>query len=470
MNLPRLLVRPLYGVSCLIFASCVSYTPGQGQENSGDGDGDGFLSAGGTPFGGPGSGGTGTGASAGLDTGGTGLGTGSSPSTGGHGGIEDGAFVEDDGIDCPVGELPASIAPSSKLPDPFTKLDGTRIERMSEWRCRRREIVREAEEYIYGKKPPKPDMVTGEVSNSSITVNVTHEGKSTSFSADVELPSSGEAPYPALISVGTGFFEFSHNSMVKGEGVAIIQYDPYEVGSESASRANKGGAFYDIYGSQSTTGLLGAWAWGVSRILDVIEQSGGDFLQVESVAVAGCSRFGKGAFAIGAFDQRIALTIPFESGSAGVPIWRGIPGEGAQSPSSAYGETYWLGDAFGSFTGSVNTLPIDTHEVIAMVAPRGLLVLDNPHIANLGPESAHVAALAGAEVYSALGAGENITYHSSVSSGSHCEARPEHVDPIKQNLKKHLFGTGSEPGVITAAGNATGNLASWRDWDTPTLD
>ena len=128
-----------------------------------------------------------------------------------------------------------------------------------------------------------------------------------------------------------------------------------------------------------------AWAWGVSRIIDVIEQSGGSILRADATGVTGCSRFGKGAFVIGAFDQRIALTMPIESGSAGVPIFRGIPGEGAQSLSSAYGEQPWLGDAFGSFTGSPNRLPVDTHEMVAMVAPRGLFIMDNPHIANLGP-------------------------------------------------------------------------------------
>ena len=131
---------------------------------------------------------------------------------------------------------------------------------------------------------------------------------------------------------------------------------------------------------------------------------------------------------VGVFDQRIALTMPIESGSAGVPIFRGIPGEGAQSLSSAYGEQPWLGDAFGTFTGNPNRLPVDTHEMVAMVAPRGLFIMDNPHIANLGPRSASVAALGGAEVYKALGAGDNITYWSDVTDGNHCANRAEWTD------------------------------------------
>src|SRR5919108_342823 len=146
-------------------------------------------------------------------------------------------------------------------------------------------------------------------------------------------------------------------------------------------RGNKQGAFYTIYGATSSTGLLVAWAWGVSRMIDVIQQSGGNILRADALGVTGCSRYGKGAFAIGVFDQRIAVTMPIESGSAGAPILRGIPGEsGAQPLSSAYGEQPWLGDAFGSFTGNPATLPVDTHETVAMVAPRGLFIMENPHI------------------------------------------------------------------------------------------
>jgi hypothetical protein len=380
-------------------------------------------------------------------------------------------FVERAGGNCVVPALPAAntLPTNDMLPDPFLKLDGTRMTTKAEWTCRREEIEQVAERYIYGAKPPKPETVTGSVSRDSITVNVSNAGRSTSFTVDIDMPTAGTGPVPALVSVGTGIFGFSQNALVRGEGVAIINYDPYAIGAEGTPRNNKRGAFYDIYGAQSTTGLLVAWSWGVSRIIDVIEQSGGSVLKAEAMAVAGCSRFGKAAITVGAFDERIALTVPFESGSAGVPIWRGIPGEGAQSPGSAFGEQPWLGDAFGTFTNAVTRLPIDTHELLALVAPRGLLILDNPHIANLGPRSAHVAALAGAEVFAALGVGDNISYHSSVADGTHCAARTEHQQPLRQSVRKFLLNTGEPPGVISAAAKATGNLAEWRNWQTPTL-
>jgi hypothetical protein len=411
-----------------------------------------------------GSAGTGGTGAAGAGTGGTGA-----SGTGGSGGSTGGRSAEDDGTDCQVPALPesGSLPTVARLPDPFMKLDGMRMTTRAEWRCRRQEIKKQAEKYAYGTKPPKPATVSGTVSNSSISVMVSEGGRSASFSASVSLPSGGAGPYPAVVVLG-GFG--ADTNTIRSEGVATINYDPYALGREGTGRANKQGAFYTLYGSNSTTGLLVAWAWGVSRIIDVIEQSGGNVLKADAIGVTGCSRFGKGAFTVGVFDQRIALTLPIESGTAGVPIWRGVPGEGAQSLSSAYGEQPWFGDAFSAFTGTPTRAPLDTHALVAMIAPRGLFIMDNPHIANLGPRSAHVAALAGEEVYKALGAGANISYISAVASGSHCATRPEWTEPLRRNLRKFLLKTVNDAGVISASGNASGNLSEWRDWTTPSLN
>jgi hypothetical protein len=375
------------------------------------------------------------------------------------------AAVEDEGADCAV-TLPGSLTSNSRLPDPFRKLDGTRITTKSDWRCRREEIKKLAERYVYGEKPRRPASVTGTVSRTSISVSVSDSGRSSSFSASVSLP-SGTGPFPAVVVVG-GLG--ADTATIQGAGVAIINYDPLAVGREGTPRNNKQGAFYTIYGATSATGLEVAWAWGVSRIIDVIEQSGGGILKADAVGVTGCSRYGKGAFAIGVFDQRIALTMPIESGSAGVPIFRGIPGEsGAQPLSSAYSEQPWLGDAFNQFTSNPNTLPVDTHEMVAMVAPRGLFIMENPHIDWLAARSGSVAALGGAEVYKALGAGDNITYWSDVQDGTHCAVRPEWRTPLQQNLQKFLLKTGSAAGVFRISSLKAGNLADWRDWQTPTL-
>ena len=78
------------------------------------------------------------------------------------------AAVEDEGAGCPV-TLPGSLSANSRLPDPFRRIDGTRITSRSDWRCRRAEIKELTERYVYGDKPAKPAGVTGTVSSSSIT-------------------------------------------------------------------------------------------------------------------------------------------------------------------------------------------------------------------------------------------------------------------------------------------------------------
>jgi len=418
----------------------------------------------------PGSGGT---ASGGAATGGTSSGgstaSGGGPGTGGSG---PSAFLEDDGEDCDLGTIPTSIAASGQLPDPFKKADGTAITTKAEWRCHRRYLRKVMEATVYGEKPPKPDMVTGTVSTESITVEVAHGGNTASLSATVELPTTGSAPYPVIIGY-PAFGSISLNeAFVKSQGVAIINFDPYQAGAEGTGRQNKSGDFYTIHGdTHGATGLLVAWAWGVSRIIDVLEAEGSEIFKLDGIAVTGCSRFGKGSFVAGAFDQRIALGIPFESGTAGVPIFRGIGDlEASQSLSSGYGEQPWFGDVFGPFVSSIDTLPFDTHATIGMYAPRGLLILDNPHIANLGPKAAHVAAQAGAEIYQALGVPGNMGYISNVADGAHCGWRQEFEAPLKAAIDMHLHKTGTTAGTINPRSSAQADLAAWRSWTTPTLN
>ena len=203
------------------------------------------------------------------------------------------AAVEDEGADCAVSGLPdlGSLPTNAKLPDPFKKLDGTRITTKSDWRCRREEIKKLAEKFVYGEKPAKPASVTGTVSSTSITVNVTHNGRSSSFSA--RRRSCRAAPDPSRPSSSSA--DSARTRPPSGPPAPPSSATTrYAVGREGTPRNNKQGAFYSIYGSSSSTGLLAAWGWGVSRIIDVIEQSGGSILKADAMGVTGCSRLRQG--------------------------------------------------------------------------------------------------------------------------------------------------------------------------------
>jgi hypothetical protein len=391
-----------------------------------------------------------------------------------------GATVENTGADCEVAPLPeaAALPRIERLPDPFLKLDGAPLTQASEWRCRRQELLEQAEKYIYGEKPAKPELVSGSVTRDTVTVNVEEGGTSISFSAEVVLPPQGTGPFPAIINLGarSGFGGITlGESFILDQGVAIIFYNHYALGQEGQPEASRGlpnpGLFYDIYGGDHSAGLLMAWAWGASRLMDVLSESGADIIDPNRVGVTGCSRNGKGAFTVGVFDERIALTIPQETSTGGLPAYRIVDvTNGAERTNWNYNGLNWLSNNFGPFVENAAQLPIDSHEMVAMVAPRGLLVLDNPHVAQFAASSAHTAVLAGAEVYAALGALGNISYISDIASDVHCATgKPEYNEPITQSISKFLKHEGDAPGTIRAGATATGDLTQWRDWQTPAL-
>ena len=403
--------------------------------------------------------------------------------------LQPGAFVEDAGEACVIPPLPAfaDLPTLTTLPDPFLGLNGERITSKSQWQCRREEIRQLAERFIYGQKPAAPESVSGTVSASDITVNVQNQGQSASFSASITLPAGATGPVPAVIVYATGTFGSNFENTILSEGVAVIRMDTNSLGTE----ADKQGAFYTANPNNRDTGTLLAWSWGVSRMLDVIEQSGAQVINPRAIGVHGCSRLGKGAFIAGAFDERVALTIPYESGMAGVPAFRFIAPEGGEVLRNAYEYGRWAGETYRQFlqlnatdqndmagraldqqvSGELQfLLPLDTHEIIGMVAPRGLLVLGNPGIANLAPRGEGITVQAGAQIYSALGAAQNISYTSTTTNTQHCSFRQEYVPQLQQNLRKFLKGDASattgglEPNPSIAA-ELGPNIA----WETPTL-
>jgi hypothetical protein len=390
---------------------------------------------------------------------------------------------------CAIPELPAfdDLQELRTLPDPFTRMNGERLTRRAQWRCRREEISRLAQRFIYGENPALPESVSGSVSATGISVNVQNRGQSVTFDATVAMPQGATGPVPAIIAyAGTQF-----QDAILAEGVAVISYSVDPVGGQF-DRNPKTGAFFTANPDNQATGNLIAWAWGVSRIIDVIQQSGAQLIDPQSIGVHGCSFAGKGAFIAGAFDERIALTIPYESGMSGVPAFRMIaPEEGSEVLRNAYEWQPWAGDAYRQFlvldaTDQNDTagrardqqlsgelmyrLPVDTHEVIGMIAPRGLLVLGNPTIANLAPVAEQVTTLAGAEIYAALGVRENISYMSRTDNGNHCAFRQEYVPLLQQNIRKFLKHDDTQTtGTFDPDPRLTGQLSANIAWETPTL-
>ena len=379
--------------------------------------------------------------------------------------------VENRGADCQVPALPAgnTLPNNPNLPDPFTRLDGTRITQKSDWVCRREEILRQTFQYIYGQKPPKPDSVTGTVTNTLITVNITHQGRNETFTAAVTLP-AGQGPFPAIIAFGNGGVRQVATGM---GGIASINFQQGNVGSRNT------GVFSRLY-PQNTAGDLAAWAWGVSRVIDVLQTTGN--IDTTRLAVTGCSFMGKAAFAAGALDERIALTIPLESGIGGVAAYKivpvleppdpnGNPTEQPEQPQHAI-NSGWLPQ--GSLVAQFQRLPVDTHEILGLVAPRGLLVLGNTggngeFYKNLDFRSEHATALAGREIFTALGVPTNISYDS--RNVSHCGNTDMFTAAVQASVGRFLLGNNATTGAFTTDWEGVrAEPDQFIDWTTPTLE
>ena len=80
-----------------------------------------------------------------------------------------------------------------------------------------------------------------------------------------------------------------------------------------------------------------------------------------------------------------------------------------------------------------------------------------------------MAPLGGAEIYKALDAGADISYWSDVQDGTHCASQSEWRTPLQQSIQRFLRNTGSAPAVFRISSRKAGNLAEWRNWQTPTL-
>jgi len=381
--------------------------------------------------------------------------------------------TESSGENCPVPTLSEApnLAVIKTLPDPFLGLDGHRITERDQWRCRRQETLQQIQQYESGIKPGKPEQVGGNVSTKLVTVAVEHQGKTIQFDASVTLPNAGQAPYPAIITLGPATLD---SKLLSEKGVAIISVDNNELGAQSGADSRGSGLFYDLYGKDHSASSMTAWAWGVSRLIDVLQESDAGLIASNRLGVTGCSRNGKGALLAGALDERIALTIPQESGAGGAVAWRvaqtmAEEGVNVQTLSHAAGEQPWFRAGFGREFGNnkVTHLPFDHHQLMGLVAPRGLLVLDND-IEWLGPIPAYVGTSAAREIYRALGAGDNIAY-SENGSHRHC-ALPDHQrDVLEGFVNRFLLGRPGNTDVSRSTLAEEENAAPWVEWTTPDL-
>jgi hypothetical protein len=374
---------------------------------------------------------------------------------------------------CNIPPMPpaSSLAQNPFFPDPFTFMNGTRMTARAEWTCRRAELAALAQEFEFGQKPAPPTSAsTGSRSGNTVSVVVNDNGRTLSFNASITYPSTGSPPYPAVIGIGGSNLD---NSALTSMGVAVINFPNNEIAQQNGQGSRGVGKFYDMYGSGHSAGALMAWAWGVSRLIDALEKTPAANIDAARLGVTGCSRNGKGAMVAGAFDERLKLTIPQESGSGGSGTWRvsdwmASQGQQTQTLSQIVGENVWFRVNFNQFSSSATRLPFDHHSITGLIAPRAVLIIEND-ILWLGPQSSWSGANAARMIWQALGVPDAMGY--SLTTGhTHCAFPSSQQSELNAYVQKFLIGGGT--GNTNVMRNDPGvpfNRTMWINWTAPAL-
>lgn len=355
------------------------------------------------------------------------------------------------------------------LPDPFEYLDGSRVSSKAEWESRQKEISALAQKFQYGIKPCiSYEATNASFKDSTITVRVNENQKSISFDCKISYPNSGEGPYPAVIGIG---YSFLNNEQLLKMGVAVISFPQDEIALQHNTDSRGKGKFYELYSSNHSAGALIAWSWGVSRLIDALEKTPEANIDPLHLAVTGCSRNGKGALAAGAFDHRIVLTIPQESGSGGAASWRvsDFQGSSVQRLRQIVTENCWFREDFAQFSTSVDKLPFDQHSIMGLCAPRGLLVIENTSMEWLGNLSTWTVGNAAHKIWRALGVPENMGF-SQIGHGDHCRLPASQQPEVEAFVRKFLLEEENvNTSIMKTDGDFTFDKDKWINWDTPTL-
>ena len=362
------------------------------------------------------------------------------------------------------GILPIDKLPEiATLPDPFAWADGSgRSTDFKDWKRHRFEIAHQLQHYELGMKPVTPrDSIEATLNNDTLRVIVHENGEVLLLTAPIKYP-EGNGPFPAIIGIGRPTGALPEQLFDKRK-IAQITFDFTQVMSHTQKRGNE--PINRLYPEQTEMGSYCAWSWGISRLIDGLEKVGKKSrIDLSHLAISGCSFAGKMALFAGAFDERIALTIAQEPGGGGVNAWR--VSETLENVETLGRTNYaWFLESMRQFAGkNVNRLPIDHHELAALIAPRALLVLGNTDYEWLAEESNYVSCQAARMVWKAFGIEDRMGF--SIQGGHmHCMLPKSQYPEVEAFIDKFLLGkTDVDTFVMKADMFEDVDYLKWMPW------
>jgi hypothetical protein len=324
------------------------------------------------------------------------------------------------------------------LPDPLTLNNGKKVTSAEIWWTKRRpEIIEDFDREIYGRMPKNTPSVKWELLSSKndtvggipvIEKKLSGHVDNSSYpliNIDIPLtlviPAKAVKPVPVIIEFGFDFSKFKNfdvkklppdfdawkkQILSKGWGYAILV--PTAVQEDNGAGLTKGIIGLCNKGMPRKVddwGALKAWGWGASRVLDYFETD--KSVDAKKVAIEGISRYGKAAIVTMAYDERFAIAFVGSSGEGGAKIHRRIFGEQIENVASSF-EYHWMAGNFIKYAGPLTAkdLPVDSHELIALCAPRPVFIgAGSPKVEGnwIDAKGSFIAAVNAGPVYNLLG-------------------------------------------------------------------
>jgi hypothetical protein len=322
--------------------------------------------------------------------------------------------------------------PYPDLPPLLVLADGKPVkDAKTWWKKRRPELVELFDREIYGRMPGNVPAVTWTVRESKDEVVggkpvrfrrlVGHVDNSAYPLIDVNIEAELTTPQDARdVPVIVEFFPFEFRGRFPPppsptwQEQVIARGWAYAILSTSTIQADNGaGLTKGIIGlvnkgqprKPDDWGALRAWAWGASRLLDHLETL--PEVDAQRAVIEGVSRFGKASLVTMAYEPRFAIGFIGSSGMGGAALHRRRIGELLENVAGS-GEYHWMAGNYIKYAGplTANDLPVDSHELIALAAPRPLFIgAGNPAQGDawVDPRGMFMAAVAASPVYRLLG-------------------------------------------------------------------
>ena len=376
-----------------------------------------------------------------------------------------------------------SKVPAYTLPDPLKGADGKRITSSQQWlQHQRAAMLKLFSNNVYGRMPGKPDMrfkvngvdsfaLGGIAIRKQVTILFAKNPAMTEPSIDVliYLPRSAKAPVPVF----TGLNFYGNQTINPDTGISLsarwaMNDEQKGIVNNRATEASRGmdagkwaveeiitrgyGLATAYYGdlepdnpegwktgirttlkielsiSENEWGAIGAWAWGLSRIMDYLETDAS--VDAKKVVITGHSRLGKACLWAAANDTRFAIVVSNNSGEGGAALSKRWFGETIERINTSF--PHWFTPAYKQYNKHPELLPADQHILLSLAAPRPLYVASAEDDWWADPKGEFLSAKNAEPVYALFGkkglgvagmpavdhpVGETIRYH--IRTGQH---------------------------------------------------